>query len=295
MNPESTLPGSAELIRDYSLEMTGKDVEELRAARETIPDGTRINVTFLGNEDLEMRVAAARAVRESGFMPVPHIAARRIPSRAHLAEFLSRLHDVGAAQEVFVVGGDPASAEGPFEDAQSIIDSGLLEEYGVQGVTISGYPEGHPDITTALLWRALDQKVASLSHRGFHATILTQLAFDTAPVAEWIAATRSKGIEVDIRVGTPGPAGVKRLIGFARRFGIGANALIVKKYGFSLTNLMGTAGPDRFVDGLADALALTPMKSDVKLHFYTFGGLRATSDWVHHYEARTRANGADHG
>ena len=54
-----------------------------------------------------------------------------------------------------------------------------------------------------------------------------------------------------IRVGTPGPAGIKRLLGFARRFGIGANAMIVKKYGFSLTNLMGTAGPDKFVTDLS--------------------------------------------
>ena len=83
-------------------------------------------------------------------------------------------------------------------------------------------------------------------------SILTQFAFDTDPVLAWINAVRDRGIDTQIRVGTPGPAGIKRLLGFARRFGIGANAMIVKKYGFSLTNLMGTAGPDKFVTDLVE-------------------------------------------
>ncbi len=68
--------------------------------------------------------------------------------------------------------------------------------------------------------------------------------------------------DTQIRVGTPGPAGIKRLLGFARRFGIGANAMIVKKYGFSLTNLMGTAGPDRFVNDLVRAAGRRPLLAE---------------------------------
>ena len=59
-NPQAAL----ELVNGYSLEMTGKDVPGLMEAKDSIPAGTKINVTFLGNEDLEMRVAAAKAVRE---------------------------------------------------------------------------------------------------------------------------------------------------------------------------------------------------------------------------------------
>src|SRR5690606_33796558 len=101
-----------------------------------------------------------------------------------------------------------------------------------------------------------------------------------APVVSWIDQVRARGIDAPIRVGTPGPAGVKRLLGFARRFGIGANAMIVKKYGFSLTNLMGTAGPERFVTDLSGQLT---GRGSVTLHFYTFGGLLATANWVRDY------------
>jgi methylenetetrahydrofolate reductase (NADPH) len=289
-NPQAAL----ELVNGYSLEMTGKDVPGLMEAKDSIPAGTKINVTFLGNEDLEMRVSAAKAVRDLGFVPVPHISARRLSSRAQLEEFLSRLQDVGATESVFVVGGDPTTPEGPYEDSYDVIRTGLLLDYGVKEVSIAGYPEGHPEISDEVLWRALDEKSLSLAQQGLKATILTQFAFDTDPVLAWIDQVRARGIDSTIRIGTPGPAGIKRLLGFARRFGIGANAMIVKKYGFSLTNLMGTAGPDKFVTDLSALLADSSTGSGiepataraqgpVKLHFYTFGGLLATADWAREY------------
>ncbi|MDX2378103.1 methylenetetrahydrofolate reductase [Microbacterium sp. LRZ72] len=265
--------------------MTGKDVPGLIEAKDSIPQGTRINVTFLGNEDLEMRVAASKAVLDHGFIPVPHISARRLSSQDQLEEFLGRLQEVGASEQVFAVGGDPAEPEGPYPDSLSVIQTGLLQKYGVKNVSIAGYPEGHPDIDKDLLARHLEDKSAALKEQGLDAVILTQFAFDTDPVMAWIDSVRSKGIETTIRIGTPGPAGIKRLISFARRFGVGANAMIVKKYGFSLTNLMGTAGPDRFVGDLSSLLAADPASGDVKLHFYTFGGLLATADWAREYTA----------
>ena len=281
-------PSAAALVDGFSLEMTGKDVPGLEEARDMIPQGTKVNVTFLGNEDLEMRVAAAKAVKEMGFVPVPHISARRLESEAQLEEFLARLQEVGATEHVFAVGGDPAEPEGPYPDSLTLIRSGLLQKYGAREVSIAGYPEGHPDIAEDVLWRHLDEKALTLAQQGLDAVILTQFAFDTDPVMAWIDAVRERGIDAQIRIGTPGPAGIKRLLGFARRFGIGANAMIVKKYGFSLTNLMGTAGPDRFVSDLAERLADRadgPRTGDVKLHFYTFGGLLATSQWAREFVA----------
>ncbi|WEG10717.1 methylenetetrahydrofolate reductase [Microbacterium horticulturae] len=265
--------------------MTGKDVPALDEAARAIPAGTKINVTFLGNEDLEMRVTAARRVAELGFTPVPHISARRIPSQQYLEEFLSALREAGAIEHVFCVGGDPAEPEGPYPDALSIIRTGILPEYGVKEVSIAGYPEGHPDIATDVLWQHLEDKSAALQEQALDAVILTQFAFDTDPVVTWIDAVRGRGIDTPIRIGTPGPAGIKRLLGFARRFGIGANAMIVKKYGFSLTNLMGTAGPDRFVTDLSALLAQDSASGSVKLHFYTFGGLLATAQWADRFIA----------
>lgn len=284
-NPGSPGPAASgvQLLRDYSLEMTAKDVPGLFQAKDAIPAGTKINVTFLGNEDLEMRLSAAQAARELGFMPVPHISARRLASRAQLEEFLGRLQDVGATDHVFIVGGDPSAPEGPYQNSLDVIRTGLLPDYGVKAVSIAGYPEGHPDIDNDVLWDALEGKALALDQQGLHTTILTQFAFDTDPVIAWIRAVRARHLDVTIRVGAPGPAGIKRLLAFARRFGVGANAMIVKKYGFSLTTLMGAAGPDRFVSDLSTRLAGDPASGDVNLHFYTFGGLLATAEWARVY------------
>ncbi len=285
ISPAADRTAALALIDDFSLEMTGKDIPGLEEARDAIPAGTKINVTFLGNEDLDMRVAASKAVKDLGFTPVPHISARRLASQGQLEEFLGRLQEVGATEHVFCVGGDPATPEGPYPDSLSVIRTGILQDYGVKEVSIAGYPEGHPDIAQDVLWRHLEDKSAALKEQGLDAVILTQFAFDTDPVMRWIDGVRDRGITSQIRIGTPGPAGIKRLINFARRFGVGANAMIVKKYGFSLTNLMGTAGPERFVSDLSGLLGQDTRSGDVKLHFYTFGGLLATAQWAREYTA----------
>jgi methylenetetrahydrofolate reductase (NADH) len=281
MTSVGTLPDTAValLLEDFSLEMTGKDVPKLEEARDTIPRGTRIHVTFLGNEDLRMRVRAARAVKRLGFVPVPHISARRLRSQAMLEEFLAALQADGTGENVFVVGGDPASPHGPYEDSFTVIRSGLLQRYGVRHISVSGYPEGHPAITGPVLWSAIEGKVATLQEQRLPGSVITQFGFDVDPVITWIEAVRERGIDLPIRIGVPGPVGVRRLMSYAARFGVGTSTGIAKKYGFSLTNLVGTAGPDRFIRALAKDYD-AQRHGELKLHFYPFGGLKATSEWI---------------
>lgn len=271
------------LMRDFSLEMTGKDVEALREAAPSIAPGTRVNVTFLGNEDLNMRVTAAKAVKDLGFIPVPHISARRIQSEDELKEFLQALADVDAAKHVFAVGGDPAEPMGPYGSSLEMLESGIFPDFGVQDVSVAGYPEGHPDISDEVLWRELKGKVNLLTEQNLSTVILTQFGFDTDPVATWLNDLAAASISAPVRIGVPGPAGVKRLLGYAKRFGVGTSAGIVKKYGFSLTNLMGSAGPEKFLKELAEDAAASNFKGDVGVHFYTFGGMAKTADWAQEF------------
>ncbi|MCG7208546.1 methylenetetrahydrofolate reductase [Streptomyces arenae] len=282
-----TATGSS-LLDDYSLEMTAKDVPKLEEAHDTIPRGTRIHVTFLGNEDLRQRLDAARAVKRLGFVPVPHISARRLGSRDDFERFLAGLRADGTADNVFLVGGDPAHPEGPYADALSLIDTGLLREYGVRHVGIAGYPEGHPAIDGPALWSALRDKHAALAAQPLEAGVITQFGFDAGTALAWVAEVRRRGVGLPIRIGVPGPAGVRRLLAYAARFGVGTSASVVKKYGLSLTNLMGTAGPDRFLHALA--AAHDPGRhGELKIHFYTFGGLGATSEWAARFRKESLA------
>ena len=267
------------VLDDFSMEMTGKDVTKVENAASVIPPATRINVTFLENEDLQMRVDAAEAVRRLGFTPVPHISARRITSQEHLEEFLAALRVIDATENVFAVGGDPAVPLGPYEDSLALIESGVFQQYGVKHISIGGYPDGHPGIATDVLWSHLEKKVAALSRLEIPGSVITQVEFDAHRVLAWVAEVRDHGIELPIRVGVPGPASVKLLLGFASRLGISTSATIAKKYGLSVSNLLGKAGPEHFLRDLA--ANLDPAKHGVvKLHFYTFGGFKTTAEWI---------------
>jgi methylenetetrahydrofolate reductase (NADPH) len=271
------------VLDDFSMEMTGKDVAKVENAASVIPPGTRINVTFLENEDLTMRVNAAAAAKHLGFTPVPHISARRITSAEMLEEFLGALRDVGAAENVLVIGGDPTSPLGPYEESLAVIESGLLQEYGVRHVSMGGHPSGDPNIPANVAWSALEKKSAALARLQMPGTIITQVDFDVDRVLQWVAEVREHGIEVPIRVGAPGPASVKLLLGFASRLGISTSTTIAKKYGLSVTNLLSKAGPDRFIRDLQ--AGLDPGKHGVvKLHFYTFGGFKTTADWIANFQ-----------
>lgn len=277
-----TTTDARRLLEHFSLEMTAKDTEALEAAAPSIPAGTTINLTYLGNETTEMRIEAAQAIVDAGFSAVPHISARRLTSADELHDYLGRLAAVGAIERLFIVGGDPSQPMGDFPDALSVIKTGMLEEFGVRKVGVTGYPEGHPDIDDATLWSALELKLAALEDAGISASITTQVSFDSTEVANWLRAVRERGITAPIRVGAPGPAGIKRLLGFARKLGIAANAALIKKYGTSVTNLLGNSTPAKFLESAAEEIGSGHL-GDVRIHFYTFGGLRATAEWTREY------------
>src|SRR5699024_11020493 len=186
MSPSSSDTSAQALMHDFSLEMTGKDVDAVREAAPLLPQGTRINVTFLGNEDLEMRVTAAKAVKDLGFIPVPHISARRIESEEELREFLQALADVDAAKHVFAVGGDPVEPMGPYGSALEMIESGVFTEFGVEEVSIAGYPEGHQHMADDDFLRETQNKLSALTEQNLSSGIITQFGFDIDPVATWL-------------------------------------------------------------------------------------------------------------
>ena len=267
------------VLDDFSMEMTGKDVAKVENAAGVIPPGTRINVTFLENEDLQMRVDAAAAVKRLGFTPVPHISARRIKSQEMLEEYLSALRDIGAVDNVLIIGGDPTVPMGPYKESLAVIESGILQQYGVRHISMGGHPSGDPNIPADVLMPSIQKKAAALAKLGIPGTIITQVDFDVDRVLQWVAEVREAGVDVPVRVGVPGPASVKLLLGFASRLGISTSTTIARKYGLSVTNLLGKAGPENFIRDLQSGL--DPAKHGVvKLHFYTFGGFKTTAEWI---------------
>ncbi|MFX5484663.1 methylenetetrahydrofolate reductase, partial [Acinetobacter baumannii] len=82
--------------------------------------------------------------RRAGFNPVPHIAAREIPSRQVLDDFLARARGEADVSRVVLIAGDVAAAQGPFKSSRDVAASGLIEAHGIASVSVAGFPEGHP-------------------------------------------------------------------------------------------------------------------------------------------------------
>ncbi|MBL8552497.1 MAG: methylenetetrahydrofolate reductase [Hyphomonadaceae bacterium] len=270
------------ITEGYSLEMIAKDRPVLRAAASKIATETPIAITFLPNESMEDRVAAAVEVRQLGFEPMPHLSARRIASLAELEGALARSVAEAGVKRVFLVAGDPPQPAGPFADALSLLQTGVFERSGIRAVGIAGHPEGHPAMSQAECWQWLKAKHEDITARGMATLIVTQFGFDTAPFLAWLKELRGRGFDMPVRIGVPGPAGVKTLLRFAARCGVGASASVMSKYGISLTNLIGSAGPDALMNEFAEA-GLATEYGPVRLHFYPFGGFERTVDWINAY------------
>ncbi len=185
----------------------------------------------------------------------------------------------------FVIAGDPPQPEGPFDDSSALIGTGAFERAGIQAIGIGGHPEGHPNMSQQQCWDVLKLKCDDIERRGMAPLIVTQFAFDSDAMLGWLKQLRELGLEAPVRLGVPGPAGIKTLLRFASRCGVGASASVMSKYGLSITNLLGSAGPDKLVDALAAGVG--PEHGKVRLHFYPFGGMKRTVEWIHEY-ARKR-------
>jgi len=274
----------ARITDGFSLEVTAKEEASLRAVAPRIAPETPVAVAYLPSEDVRGRVAAAVAVRALGFEPMPHFSARRITSVAEFEYYLQAVVEQAGVRRCFIVAGDPPEPIGPFADTSALLATGAFERSGIRAIGIGGHPDGHPNMSPDQCWSAIDTKVADIGARGMAPLIVTQFGFDPDAAIAWLGELRARGIDVPVRLGVPGPAGIKRLLGYAARCGVGASASILRKYGISVTNLLGSAGPDRLVDAFVRGLG--PEHGKVRLHFFPFGGLDKTLDWIAGYERK---------
>ncbi|MDH7639286.1 methylenetetrahydrofolate reductase [Sphingomonas oryzagri] len=267
------------LLQDYSIEATAKDAAASAILPPAMPRPAQVFVPYLHEESDEMRIAACTRIRDAGLEPVPHISARRVAGIAELDRLLGALRERAQVDSLFLIAGDIAHVDGPFEDSLSVIRSGLIERHGIRHVGIAGHPEGHPAVIENALWDAMVAKIDALGERGLDSQIVTQFSFDAGQVLRWLHGVRARGVAVPVRVGIPGPTSVRTLLRYAVRCGVSASASAVGKYGLSLGRLLGHAGPDAFLEDLEADLD-PAVTGDVRLHIFPFGGFDKVSDWL---------------
>ena len=281
--PNEKLPAAVQRIAAF---MAGFSIEATRpsdadiAAMALLRRGTRVYLSAPPNRPVDESVAAAIRLRAAGFEPVPHLAVRNFGSVAAFDDVLARLTAEAGVDSVLVIAGDRGEC-GPFRRAIDAIDSGLLRRRGIRTVGIAGYPQGHPRIGDEELDRALAEKIAAAEAIGLIVEIVTQFCFDAQAVLDFIARLRAFGFDHRLRIGLVGPTSLAALLRYASRCGVRASAQALARRAGLMRQMFALTTPDDLVRTLAEAAP-----AGIVPHFFSFGGIAATSRW-----ARTVADG----
>ncbi|WP_211217816.1 methylenetetrahydrofolate reductase [Fodinicurvata sediminis] len=272
-------------IRDF---MQGFTVETTPGAsaktadyREMLRPGTSVAVTFLPGSEFGDTIKTAARLKREGFTPLPHLAARSIPSQDAFQDYLARLQDEVGIDEVVVLGGSVPTPLGPFDNSMQLLESGLLDRHGIRRIGVAGHPEGSPDIREEDIMAALKWKNAFAERTDAELYIITQFVFQAEPIIAWDRRIQAEGNQLPIRIGVPGLATLKTLLNHARNCGIGASMGFLVKQARNVAKLMSVNAPDKLVLDLAHYKATDPNCGIHSAHMYPLGGLRKTAAWSH--------------
>jgi methylenetetrahydrofolate reductase (NADPH) len=271
---------AADLVSCGSIEMSAHRVADARTLAEMLPSGTKVYVNHLPRNTLDQTLESLRALHAAGLEPVPHIAARRIASRAGLEAFLEAATREAGVQKALVIGGDDPKPAGPFADSVALIEDGILARCGVREVGIAGYPEGHALIPRASLERALRAKLEATAAQGLGVYVLTQFSFAPGRVVEYCSELARVAPSVPVFVGLAGPTDLATLLRFAQRCGVSASLRGLRAQGFGVVKLVTHTDPGEQLAAVARYCLGQTSCNVVGAHFYSFGGAARTAEWM---------------
>ena len=267
----------ARVLADPTFELI--PLRNVREQAMAIPRGRTVSVTASPGKTIETTVELAIELEAAGLRAIPHLSARMIRDRAHLAALLDRL-DAAGIDRAFVVGGD-ADEPGEFLDGLSLLramaDLGRLpKELGCPC-----YPQGHPDIPDDALAQALREKAEFVQY------MTTQLCFDAKAIASFIAARRAEDNTLRVKLGIPGVAEIPKLLSISARIGVKDASKFVLRNARFVGQLLKSGGiyrPSALMRQLAPVIA-SPAADVLGLHVYTFNNVPATEEWRREAEA----------
>jgi methylenetetrahydrofolate reductase (NADPH) len=267
----------AALVRDASIECSARDPDEIARVAAMLQAGTRVFVSALARDTQDRTVTVAAQLRRAGLEPVPHIAARGLPSFTAARAFLTRLAREAGVTQALLIGGD-VERPGPFASSLELLATGAFEAAGIRRVGIAGYPEGNPRIGDQVLAQALRAKLELARRAGVDVFIVTQFCFEAARILEWVRATRAAGIDAPIHVGLAARTSARTLLKYALRCGVGPSIRALGTHAAAITRLFVESGPEPVVRELA--VALKPEDGVAGLHFFPFGGFGRAAEWL---------------
>ena len=200
----------AHLLRSPTFELV--PLKNALDQAEFLPAGATVSVTASPAKGIEATIALCEQLQVRGYRAVPHLSARMVRDRRHLADLIAWLEGAGV-DRAFVVGGD-AKEPGDYPDGLTLLRDMAEIGHPLSEIGIPCYPQGHAFIADGPLLEALRAKAPFASY------MTTQLCFDPGAIATWIAVRRSEGLTLPVHVGVPGVAEPHKLLAISARIGV---------------------------------------------------------------------------
>ena len=239
---------------------------------EYVPTEVKVTVTTSPKKGLEPTLELAERLGGHGYDVVPHLAARHVRDRSHLAELVERLRRAGAS-DVLVMAGDAEEPVGEFDGSLPLLRA--LAELGqpFRDVGITGYPESHAFISDAATIGSMFEK------EEFATYIVSQICFDPRVTAAWVRAVWERGTQLPIHIGLPGPVSRTKLLRVSAQIGVGDSMRFLRtRRGWLKRTLSGDFDPSPLVKGLTESIDGTQPNLG-GFHVFTFNDLAETERW----------------
>lgn len=286
--PSDVARAAAELVACGSLEMGADTPEEAPRIARLLPTGTPVYVNHLPRRDIGASLETLVALKRAGLDPVPHLAVRRIASRAEAKCFIEKAVRRAGVAKALLIGGDIAEPAGPYADSADLLAEDFLAQSGLTQIGLAGYPEGHPRIATAALNAALARKLELAARLGLKTHLVTQFSFAPNRIVAYCADVARRAPGLPVYVGLAGPANPVALARYAQRCGVSASLRALQTEGIKAVRLFTHADPTDQLTALAARLPSGGASNVVGVHLYSFGGVVRTAEWMN---ARITARG----
>ena len=273
-----------DFISGYSIEVIPKTVAKIESFKEILPKNTRVYIAHLKNEDIKPMVNAAKRLHDEGFKVMPHMSAREIKNHAMLNDWISMYQNEAGVDEALLLAGSSPEPTGDYDSSIQLIESGLFDKASFKRLHVAGHPEGNKDIdpdggvknvSNALSWKQEFSK-----RTDAEMAIATQFCFDANVVKKWADGIKEDGVDIPIHIGIAGPAKLKTLLKFSVECGIGSSMKILTQRAKDITKLLLPYKPTQILKDLSAFKVQDPEFNIEQVHFFPFGGIKQTSDWV---------------
>ena len=207
-------------VREAYMEIFPTDTIESRL--DVLEPGSYVAVTCSPSKGVDVTIEMCARLAGRGFKVVPHVAAKMVRNRHHLAEIIARLNDLPIVS-IFVPGGDAEEPTGDYATAYELLRDIAEFEHRFTEIGVAAHPEGHPlvDEKTLMVELLRKQDVANY--------FVTQMCFDGGAIGAWLRRVREQGVTLPAWLGLPGVADRASLLKTSLRIGVGDSLRYLKR------------------------------------------------------------------